>query len=440
MTVRADVVIIGAGLAGLAAARRLHAHGVQTIVLDARDRVGGRIETERVDRFLVDRGFPLLHVGDPATDRLYDLARLRPCRFSPGVLLHLDDEHRLITALDLHQLPASGSADLAKFDAHLRQIGAAPRAHLLGGSDRDMGAVAAEAGLSNRLLDRFVARYLTAFGGDEDLRISARAADLLLRQLMRGQWALPANGMAALPAWLAQGLPQDALMLGVRARSVAANRVSTDTGDITARAVVVATDPRTAPRLLPGLHEPTLRSVTTFHHVAEDFPSKACPDGGGMPTCWGRDGAPAVLLDGDPGSPVTRTAVLSHAAPSYAPPGVALIATNVVGHSGERIGELERQVRARLGVLYGKDAHRWRLLSAVHLPQSLPMMSAPHNFRRPVRLMNGLYVCGDHRESSTVDGAISSGRRAAHALLADLGIDAGPTYPLSLATMDGWRR
>jgi predicted NAD/FAD-dependent oxidoreductase len=49
-------------------------------------------------------------------------------------------------------------------------------------------------------------------------------------------------------------------------------------------------------------------------------------------------------------------------------------------------------------------------------------MPAPHNFRRPVRLMAGLYVCGDHRDSSSIQGAMVSGRRAAYAALDDVGV------------------
>lgn len=42
----------------------------------------------------------------------------------------------------------------------------------------------------------------------------------------------------------------------------------------------------------------------------------------------------------------------------------------------------------------------------------------PTDLRRPVALGGGLYVCGDHRDSATLDGALVSGRRAADAILA----------------------
>jgi phytoene dehydrogenase-like protein len=53
----ADVVVVGAGLAGLACARRLTRAGVSTTVAEAGDGVGGRVRTDRVDGMLLDRGF-----------------------------------------------------------------------------------------------------------------------------------------------------------------------------------------------------------------------------------------------------------------------------------------------------------------------------------------------------------------------------------------------
>jgi hypothetical protein len=59
------------------------------------------------------------------------------------------------------------------------------------------------------------------------------------------------------------------------------------------------------------------------------------------------------------------------------------------------------------------------------VPNALPAMPAPHPLRARVRLGDGLYVCGDHRDTSSIQGALASGRRAAHAVLADL----RPRYP-----------
>src|SRR3954466_1298194 len=72
-----EVVVVGAGLAGLACARRLAASGVAVTVLEAADGVGGRVRTDVVDGFRCDRGFQLLNPAYPEARRVLDLPALR---------------------------------------------------------------------------------------------------------------------------------------------------------------------------------------------------------------------------------------------------------------------------------------------------------------------------------------------------------------------------
>lgn len=152
--------------------------------------------------------------------------------------------------------------------------------------------------------------------------------------------------------------------------------------------------------------------MTTYFHTAAHSPL----------------GEPVLLLDADrPGgaAPVSHSLVLSEVHDSYAPAGRALVASTVLGRRGFGAGGpagLEPTVRARLAELYGVSATEWEFLSVRHLPDAVPAMPPPHNFRRPVRLLAGLYVCGDHRDTSSVQGALVSGRRAADAVLRDLGV------------------
>jgi len=196
---------------------------------------------------------------------------------------------------------------------------------------------------------------------------------------------------------------------GVRVHTVRADRVLSDAGEIRAAAVIIATDPYTAVELLPGLHEPRMRAVTTLWHVVDDAEIPTDPDR-----------APSVLVDAEPGSPVARTAVVSRAAPVLAPTGRALVATAVVGGDGKELPALDRAVLDRLAALHGPAARHWATLDIRHVEHALVTMQAPYNFTQPVRLINGLYVCGDHRDLPNIEGALQSARRAATAVLEDL--------------------
>ncbi len=167
-------------------------------------------------------------------------------------------------------------------------------------------------------------------------------------------------------------------------------------------AVIVATDPLTAGRLVPSLPQVTMRSMTTFYHAAPSSPI----------------GQALLLVDADDAL-VLNTVVLSDAAPSYAPAGTALISSSVLGVSDDPA--VEPAVRRRLGELYGTDTSRWEHLATVPLPAAVPAMLPPLDLRPPIRVDPGIYVCGDHRATASVEGAMSSGRRAAEAVLTRLG-------------------
>ncbi|MEV1146569.1 FAD-dependent oxidoreductase, partial [Micromonospora sp. NPDC049799] len=100
MLAETDVVIVGGGLAGLAAARRLHRAGVPWRLLEARGRLGGRVATDTVDGYLLDRGFQVLNTAYPQLGKLLDVDRLHLGYFTSGVLVRKgDDLHRLVNPL-----------------------------------------------------------------------------------------------------------------------------------------------------------------------------------------------------------------------------------------------------------------------------------------------------------------------------------------------------
>jgi len=382
----ADVIVVGAGVAGLQAAGWLHEAGLDVLVVEASDRVGGRAGTERVSGFVVDRGFHLVSTAEhgdnaklelgcfaPGVDLQLDGKRIRygdrvgltgtigpagligptgltglsglaglagvnggPDSHGTGPVLRMTEAHGTATML---RTPLGSPAERRRQSGWLLKASAASADAILTAPERPAADLVAELGLSRRVVDGFLRPYLEAFAAESDPRlpISGRAVELLLRQLVRGRWALPAAGIAALPQRLAEQLPPGAVRLETEVLVVHANGVVTAEEVLRSSAVVVATDAATAVELLPGLHEPQSRSVTTFHHAAVLAPPR---------------GEPAVLVDADPHSPVARTAPVSQAVPTRSPDHRTLVSTNVVGHTGTRTSELESAVRARLTELY----------------------------------------------------------------------------------------
>lgn len=414
-----DVVVVGAGLAGLAAARELTGHGLTVQVLEATDLVGGRTATRELDGFRLDHGSHLLNTAYPELRHRLDRDRLDLRPLTPGVLVHsAGRRHRTGDPAAARQAalraPLGSPLDKARLGSWLNRLAATPVARLQARPETTAARSLTERGLSPRTVDGFLRPLLTALLSDPGLGTSSRVADLVLRSYSRGRLCLPAGGIAAVPAQLAAALPAGTVRTGVRVTAIAADGVETAAhGRIGAQAVVVATDARSAAELLPGLRLPDFHPVTTYYHAVDRSPL----------------GEAALLLDGDRpsgGAPlVSHSLVLSELHPSYAPAGQALVATTVLGRRSFDAGgpaALEPAVRARLAELYGTSTQGWHFLSVRHLPDAVPAMPPPHNLRRPVRLLAGLYVCGDHRDTSSVQGAMVSGRRAALAVARDLGL------------------
>ncbi|WP_330296088.1 FAD-dependent oxidoreductase [Streptomyces sp. NBC_00503] len=393
----ADVVIVGAGVSGLAAAHHLIAAGVTVIVLEGADDSGGRMATETVDGFRLDRVGQLLNTAyaEPArTPGLEDLV-LRP--FAPGALIHTEGRILHAGALTTARALTSGSLDQARIGAALGRLAALPEERLLARPERT-----AHAALSSRSLGTALRPLLAALLRDPALATSSRVADLALRTFARGRLAVPEGGAATLPGLLAAALPPGTVRTGVRVRSVATNLVTTEGhGDFTCRSAVLATGARAAAELLPGLRVPAFHEVTVIHHAT----TATLP--------W--DGS--LLLDGDPKWPVAHTAVMSAVDPTRAPAGRSLVTTTVLGPPPPA-----RTVASRLARLYETSTREWELLAVHHTPEAVPAMPPQQDTRRPVRVLAGLYVCGDHRDTNTVEGALRSARRAAGAVLKDFGI------------------
>jgi phytoene dehydrogenase-like protein len=398
-----DVVVVGGGLAGLSAARRLCGAGAEVTVLEAGDDVGGRVRTDVVDGFRLDRGFQVLLPAYPALRRLADVGALRPRPFTRGTIAMTASGRRWLAG-PWHGLPAvRGAAEfVAGRPADGARMAALAARDVLKADRADSGRSTAEElrrwGLTRSTVEEVLRPFLAGVFLDRDLTTSSRLFHLIWRSFLRGGGVLPAEGMQALPRQLAAGVP---IRTGVEVEAITEDGVRTRDGeDVPARAVVVATDGDTAARLLPGVEAPGWHAVTTFYYRAGVAPLRS----------------PTLLVDGLD-ELLVNTAVLSEVAPGYAPPGSALISASVPDRAEPG---LEPRVRRRLARIYDTDTRGWELLRTYAIPKALPVFGPGAPLRRPVRVAPGRYVCGDHRDTPSVQGALVSGQRAAAAVLADL--------------------
>ncbi|MEI2720735.1 MAG: FAD-dependent oxidoreductase [Gemmatimonadales bacterium] len=412
----APVVIVGAGLAGLAAARRLTLAGVPCSLLEASDDVGGRVRTDAIDGFLVDRGFQVLLTAYPECRAVLDYEALDLRAFEPGAMVRAGGAwHRLA---DPFRRPGPAVASLLDNLGSWRDKAAVLRLRqrALEGSLDDLFARPATSTRTVLEAFGFSADFTTAFlepwlGGiflGRDLGTSSRMLEFVMRMMAQGDSAIPARGMGMIPAQLAAALPAGTVQLRRRVVALDAAGVRLDDGQVVpASEMIIATEGDTAATLL-GLPAPTRpRGATSLAFAAPTAPWR------------GRD----LLLNGEGSGPVNSLVVSSELSEATAPAGAALATVASIDAHPEGDDALERAVRRQLTDWFGAEVAHWRLLRLHRIryaqPDQLPEDLDP--IERPVRLGAGRYVAGDHRETASLHGALHSGRRAAEALLADRG-------------------
>lgn len=402
-----DVAIVGAGLAGLAAAMHLSNAGRSVRVYEASDGVGGRVRTDLIDGFRLDRGFQVYDTAYPESARVLDHDALELKLFPNGALLRLDG--RFVTLVDPRQNPLRvASAALAPFGGVRDKLALARLAlrvrttdgqRLLDRPETSAYDAFRSAGLSDRVIDRLLRPFLAGVLLEDDLRTSSHVVELILRSFVRGRQAVPANGIGVIPEQLASRLPEP-VQLGARVAAVHAGRVGfADGTSVSAEAVVVAADPPAASALLPTLGPaPTARRTTTYYYAAERSPTK---------------GSGLLALNGEGAGPVGNVLALTDRAPGYG-------SQPLVQASTLQPGVPEPAIRRHLRSWFGGEVDDWRHLRTDDIPYALPAAEPPQGrLRKPVRVEPGLYVAGDWRDSPSIQGAMVSGRRAAQALLQD---------------------
>lgn len=441
----ADVIVVGAGLAGLRCAVRLRELGRHVLVLEAAPEVGGRLRTDRIDGYLCDHGFAVINPAYPALRRWVDLAALDLRPFRAGLLVRTADQRRGLAILaDPRREPtllpatlASGYLNPAQLGALARWVAPAlgPIDSLLSSPDSTLAESFDAAGLTGRLRREVLDTFLAGVLADSHGASSAVFVRLLVRMFVLGTPGLPSRGVDTLPRLLAvplngvvrTGEPVDHVAVAGSVPGAGGRvRVTSASGTYEAHRVVLAADPRGLSRLLgaaalvpggvgrpTGTPPPTVQLRAMHGLVTWWFSTDEAPHRLAMLAVDGRRGRGRV-----PG-PVWNAADVSAAAPTYAPVGRHLVQATTLLDRPE-ISADETAVRRHLAEIYGCDTSRWEVVARHHIPDALPAIPPPLRARLPLHVSDGVYMCGDHRDTASIQGALVSGQRAAEAVHSDL--------------------
>jgi protoporphyrinogen oxidase len=403
-------LIVGGGLSGLACAWELHQRKIPYQLFEASDAVGGRVRTDVYEGFLLDRGFQVYLTAYPEGKRVFPYEELRFGAFLPGALVRLEDRfHRV---MDPWRQPFGALASL------LNPVGsmtdklrvARLRASSLSGSAEELftrpETTAREAlvnyGFSSNMIQRFFQPFFGGIMLDRELRPSSRMLEFVFRMMAAGDTVLPAEGMEALPRSIVKRLHPAAVHCNRRVRAVGPGQIILEDGStVNGRAVVLAVEGPAAAELVPGLPAVGSRAVSVYYYALQGPPP--IPE-------------PIIILNGNlgtkPGSLIQNLSFPSAVCRSYAPEGFHLAGATVLGVEGDP-AQVEAQVRSELHSWFGRSAQDWQFLRSYEIPHAHPAFNPETAALRPLRLMEGLYICGDHRFFASIQAALQTGREAA---------------------------
>lgn len=376
-----QVKVIGAGLAGLSAALTLQEAGCDVEVVEAHDRVGGRVATDVIDGFKLDRGFQLINARYPELRRLGIMAELDFVEAPRGVEISIgesvkklsDPRSNLFSALS----PDSGSI-ISKV-AFLKYLFTPAIAGATVADElRDLGL----------LYERVLKPFLTGVFLVNPERVCAGSGKEIIRSFISGAPGLPVQGVGALPKEMAK-----------RVQKISLNRRVDSLSEFGDTPCVVATDLTTAAQLLEISDVPRQAGCTTWYH---EIP-------------MGVSESKMLRLDGQARGPVINSILISNLLPSYAPSGRALLSTTTIDSASES------EVRRHLSQIWQTATGKWALIARYEIPAALPIFSPGSARAASSQVAKNLYIAGDYRTSPSQNGALLSGRMAAEELLRNQG-------------------
>ena len=386
MSSSSDVLIIGAGLAGLSAAISLQEAGRDVQIIESSDRPGGRVTSDIIDGFICDRGFQLVNANYPALQSLDVIKEIDFIRAPRVIEVSLGNDRR-----------ALGDPRVAPWTALDKATGTIPEKlsllRFLASTSKENQSVEDALKTSGSVYVRALRPFLQGVFLTDPKNVDARYGQSIIKSFVTGAIGVPRKGVAELSKALASRVRS--ITYGVQANSLEGKVIKTSVGDFNAATVIVATDATTATQLLGLTEVPRMAGCITWYHAVTNNPS----------------GNGRLVVDGQNRGPIINSIVISDISASYAPLGQHLVSTTT------DLGATESDVRRHLSLIWGMSTHDWQLIAKYEIPAALPIQNVGRALTQAVKVSENVFVVGDHRAVPSQQGALFSGRLAAELIL-----------------------
>jgi phytoene dehydrogenase-like protein len=406
-----SITIIGAGISGLSVGLHLHREGFSVKIIEASDRPGGRIKTDSVEGFRLDRGFQVLLTSYPEAQMLLDYKALQLKTFLPGATVLYDggqfeiaDPFRRPSALLATVFAPVGSLKdkINTFVLKQKLIRKSIKGIFLQEQKSSLEQLKSY-GFSSKMIDRFFKPFFSGIFLENKLETPNRMFDFVMKMFSEGDAALPALGMEEIPKQLAIQLPADTFLYNTKVVDIRGNSIFTSTGaEIKSDIIILATEANELVSKLKSNVETEYRSVTNVYFQTTIAPSNK---------------AVVILNASEKEKVVNNLTVMTNVSTAYAPAGKVLISVSCNGILDFEDQELAEKIKKELEPWFGKQVEEWSHLKTYKVKYALPNLTVLKDDLTitDMKINDNLYCCGDHLLNGSINAAMKSGR-----LLADL--------------------
>jgi len=405
-----DALIIGAGAAGLVAAKELEKYHLSVLVIDASDRVGGRLKTDKVNGFNFDHGFQVLLSSYPLARKHLDFQALNLRAFKAGAFCFngqnhflVEDVNRNVTAyLRMAFSPVGSIWDKLKLAKMRKEVLAKSEEMIFNEPEISTLDYLKQRGFSDKIITRFFKPFFGGIFLEDSLTTSCRQFQFIFKMFALGDAMLPQDGIESIAKQLKSQLKETQFRLNTKVKTVRKGEVELSDGEIiTAKQIIIAADPL---GIYPQLVQDISWNKTQQYYFST--PKSPFPKGY-IALSFAEDGI------------INNLAVLSEVASAYAPKGQHLISVSIRNQQGKSDNQIEEEIRRELIASGYETTREWEYIRNYKIKKALPSISN-NAYSRPFeesRIAEGIYLAGDQMLNPSLNAAMESGELAAKALI-----------------------
>ncbi len=403
------VIIIGAGISGLTCAKYLKDRGIQSLILEASDGVGGRVRTDVHEGFLLDRGFQILLTAYPEAQRLLDYQSLDLQAFKSGAIIRDIQKNDFSMVANPFKEPSkiwsSLTSNVGTFADKIRILRLILETGNVQEEVFEKKSISTidylrNYGFSDNMIQQFFRPF---FGGvflENELSTSANFFKYVFGKFYEGDAVIPAKGIEQIAKQIEKMLYIGTVKLNTKVVKIDGNRVYLENGDkLYGEKIVLATDGFNADKLLGKTTDRKFNATICTYFSANQSPLKD----------------KMLVLNPNRASMVHNMCVPSDIAPAYAPDGKSLISVSTQGFNLYDENELAKNIKRELTTWYGNEVQDWQHLKTYHIPKALPNFDQSY-IDNHLKISDILYQCGDATAYPSLNAAIATGRKVAEML------------------------